>query len=74
LSLSTGRDPGTVPDTTGSAAVINVNVLAQCAAVTATIRFIDFGTPVSIAPPPVSTVATLGQFEQAAKAVQSPIA
>jgi hypothetical protein len=42
------------------------------ATVTVTMDFSDFGAPVSISPPPASTVATYGQFEQAAKAAQSP--
>jgi hypothetical protein len=44
------------------------------AAVTVTMGLADFGTPVSIVPPPVSTVATYAQYEQATKAVQSPAA
>ena len=41
------------------------------ATVTVTMDFSDYGAPVSISPPPASTVATYGQFEQAAKAAQS---
>jgi hypothetical protein len=42
------------------------------ATVTVTMAFSAPGTPVSIQPPSASTVATYAQFEQAAKAVQSP--
>ncbi len=44
------------------------------ATVTVTMGFSDFGAPVSISPPPASSVATYGQFEQAAKTAQSPVA